>query len=303
VKAIGIALALMIATAHAEDLTNDTLNYRVKAGDTFEILAAEYYGDHNHSVFILEANNLQHVRPLKPGERIKIPTSRDITTAKGDTFQSIATQYLGDPRRGTFLADFNNMSLDDSLLPEGTPLVIPFHVQHTAAGLETLSSIALAYFGDNKNTDLIRRYNFLDKDSIDKGEKIAIPIYNVKVKPSKLPPIDPDAVKRRTAKLRAGERAMTMLPEAKASWRAGEFTLVHDDLSTIPLGFLDVAVAVEVGVLCGAADVALGLNTDAKNEFDEVLARKPNHLLSAYSFSPKIVAVWKEAGGKVEGAP
>ncbi len=297
-----LSLVVIAGTAHAaEDLTNDTQVYRVKPGDTLEILAAEFYGDHNHLVYILEANGLQHARPLKPGEKIKIPINRDITTAKGDTFESLAATYLGDPRRGTFLADFNNMSLTESL-PEGTPLVIPFHVQHVAAGPETLALIAAAYFGDSKNTDLIKRYNFLDKDSIDKGEKIAVPIYNVKVKAAKLPPIDADARTRREARLRAIEKASSALPEARVAWRAGEYQVVHDQLSTIQLSYLDVAVAIDVGVLCGAADIALGLNADAKNEFAEVLARKA-YVLRSYDYSPKIVAVWKDAGGKVDATP
>src|SRR5207248_2878656 len=78
----------------------------------------------------------------------------------------------------------------------GTQLSIPFHVTHVAAATESLASIAAAYFGDAREGDTLRRYNFLERASIDKGESIAVPIFHVRVRTSKLPPVDADSLKR-----------------------------------------------------------------------------------------------------------
>ena len=47
-----------------------------------------------------------------------------------------------------------------------------------AAIQETLASIGAAYFGDAKDGEMLRRYNFLDKPAIDKNETIIVPVYN-----------------------------------------------------------------------------------------------------------------------------
>ena len=50
--------------------------HKVKAGDTFELLAAEYYEDRNDAVFLLVANHLKHPRKLVAGEKIRVPGRR-----------------------------------------------------------------------------------------------------------------------------------------------------------------------------------------------------------------------------------
>ena len=137
-----LLLLLLAAPAHAQEpAPGGTQTVRVKQGDNLDILAAEYYGDRKHKIFILAENHLQHERPLKAGEKLKIPVSREVVTAAGDTFESLAAQYLGDAKRGTFLAEFNNDMSPDETLAAGTTLSIPFHVPHVAAETETLASI------------------------------------------------------------------------------------------------------------------------------------------------------------------
>ena len=53
--------ALLAAPARAD---RDYLTYKVRPGDSLALLAAEYYGDRNHAVFIMVANKLDHPRPL-----------------------------------------------------------------------------------------------------------------------------------------------------------------------------------------------------------------------------------------------
>ncbi|MDB4963230.1 MAG: Peptidoglycan-binding lysin domain protein [Myxococcales bacterium] len=298
-----LVLAILLAAAGpatAQVPASDTLTIRAKPNDSLALLAAEYYGDRNRAIFIMVANKIVHPRPLKAGERIKIPVSRQVITSPGDTFETLAAAYLGNALRGTFLAEFNNLSPDDTLA-SGTSLSIPFTVTHTASATESIASIAAAYFGDTKNATMLRQYNFLEKDAIEKGEQLIVPIFNVRLSASKMPSIDADSKARRERQKEVQARAATALPAAKQAWRIGDFGEVKGALAEVELylDYLDTAQAVDVGVLLGSLHVAFNDTKPALEAFKRVLERKSTHQLSAYQVSPKVLAVWKEAGGTV----
>ena len=94
--AIAIVVAVPPRAARAQAPTSDVTIYRVKQGDTLDLIAAEFYGDRNKAIFIMVANKIQHPRALRPGERLRIPVTREVTTSPGDTFE-IARGEL--PRR------------------------------------------------------------------------------------------------------------------------------------------------------------------------------------------------------------
>jgi hypothetical protein len=297
VKRLIVAALLLIAPvrAFAGD-GDDTVTHRVQAGDTLELLAAEYYGDRADSLFIMAANHMLHPRPLKKGEKIRVPVSREITTSVGDTFESLAQAYLGDKRRARLLAGFNGLTPDDSLAA-GTVLSVPFTISYTAEFDIGLDKIAEAYFGDASKAPVLRDYNFLDKDVLAKGETIDVPIYHVKVREAMLPPVDAEAKARSEKRRVMQDQASTVLPNARAAWRAGDFAAVKRELAPISgdAAYLDVKLAVEIGVLLGGAYVATGDNDSAIAMFKGVLARRPNQELDAYHFSPKIRETWKRA--------
>jgi LysM repeat protein len=295
-----IALVVVVAmVAPARGDAPESIEHKVRRGDTLELLAAEYYGDRNHQIFIMVANDLQHPRALVAGEKLKVPASREIIADVGDTFDSVAAAYLGDARRGRFLAAFNGVGADESLAA-GTLLSIPFQITHTAAGNERLADISAAYFGDNKNAALLRDYNFLLKDTLAPGESIVVPIHHVRVRSSKLPPADKAAKERSEKRRRTQEDAAEILPEARAAWRQGDYSAIKRELTRIDPDFLDEDTAIEVGVLLGGAYVATSDADSATASFRRVLERDPTHALDAYTYSPKIRDVWKRAGGKVE---
>lgn len=302
-KRLVIAAALVLAAqrpALAQE-PSSSLVYKVRQNDSLPLIAAEFYGDRNKAIFIMVANKMEHPRKLKAGERLRIPVSRQLITSPGDTFESLAKTYLNDGRRSAFLAKFNSLD-ETSSLASGTELSIPFTVTHTAENTESIASIAAAYFGDSKNAPLIRAYNFLDKDALDKGERVIIPIFNVRLQASKLPALDADSRKRLDVQHRARERAAKALPAARQAWREGDFAGVKEALAEVEseLDYLDEKQAADAGVLLGATHVA---HNDAKLAlvaFKRVLQRRPTHQLGAYLYSPKVLAAWKEAGGTVE---
>src|SRR5262249_32246274 len=126
--ALAIAAFIVPGAAQAQDAIRP-VTYRVKQGDTLELIAAEFYGDRSKALFIAAENKLTRPRPLRPGERLRIPVSREVTTAPGDTFESLAMTYLGSARRGGFLADWSGIAQDVSL-PAGTSITIPFTITY-----------------------------------------------------------------------------------------------------------------------------------------------------------------------------
>jgi hypothetical protein len=295
---ICFALALLAPSARAQDVTRSIVIHKVAKGDDLQILAAEYYGDRNKTIFIMVENHMAHPRPLKSGEKLRIPVSRTITTKPGDTFESLAAAYLGSPRRGKFLASFNGLD-ETETLGAGRQLLVPFSVLHTAQGSEPFTQISLAYFGNDKQADLLRDYNFLDgKTGLEKGETLMIPVPNVRLQASKIPALDSESNDRQARRQEVQERAATALPQARQAWRTGDYAGVKAALAEIDPDYLDTDQAVQVGVLLGAAHVAYDDEQLAIAAFKKVLERKPGMPLRAFDYSPKILRVWKKAGGE-----
>ena len=298
IAAIAVAA---LPVAHAQEAGNDMLAYRVRPGDSLELIAAEVYGDRARAVLIATENKLVRPRPLRPGERLRVPISREVTTATGDTLESIAGAYLGSTRRAPFLAEFNGMAIDDSL-PAGTPITIPISVVQIAASPESLTEIAKLYFGDTKQVELLRRYNFLDKRVLERGESLIVPLYQVRIAAAKLPPIDPASKARRDRHRDATARAVRALPAARQAWKAGDYAAVQTALGDLEpeLDFLDTGDAVEAGVLLGQTQVAFDREPAAVALFKRVLERQPGYLMRRYDCSPRIIAVWQRAGGQAQ---
>lgn len=304
-KATKVVIAAVVTAAlrvaHAQEGLPDTVGYRVRQGDTLELIAAEYYGDRNKAVFIMVENKIVHARPLRPGERLRVPVTREIATGPGDTFESLAGTHLGSTRRGAFLAEFNGMAPGDSI-PAGTVITLPFTVMHTAATIESLGEVAKAYFGDGRNAELLRRYNFLDKPTIDKNEQLIIPVHHVRMSPAKMPPLDAESKVRRDHRRAAVAKVAKAMPAAQQAWKDGDFEGVKTTLAPLEadLDFLDAHDAVEVTMLLGAAQIAFGDLETATASFKRALDRQPNYTLQRYDASPKVLAVWQKAGGHVE---
>lgn len=295
-----LALAMVGALARRGLADDDVLAYRVRPGDSLPLVAAEFYGDHQRTtIFVMAANKLTRQRKLVPGEKIWIPINRDITTSKGDTFESLAKTYLGDSDRAPLLAEFNGMAATDSLAT-GTPLVIPLRVTHTAARRETLAQISRKYFGDSKQAEMLRTYNHLAATHVDKDDTVIIPNLRVRIRADKLPKLDTEALARRAQREQTNADAVAALPLAHTAWLQADFAGVQQALSSVAnrVDFLDADTAAEVGLLLGKAAIAFDDTPSAIALFRQVLSRQAREL-SAYFESPRVIAAWKRAGGKV----
>jgi LysM repeat protein len=289
-----VIVATLAAVARADTTTQV---YRAKQKDTLDLVAAEFYGDRGYGVWISVENKLK--RGVQPQMRLRIPVTREITTAKGDTFTSLAKTHLGDEKRAQFLADFNAVPVDESLAT-GTALTVPFQITHVSDG-ESLAQIAVRYYFDAKQADLLKRYNFLDKTALDKGETIDVPALNVRVRASKLPPLDIESKDRRRQLAKIADMAATALPAARAAWAQGDFAHVRTVLEPFAdqLEYLSSASTVDIGMLLGKAHIAFGNFDGAVKAFHQIHERKSSFKIHAYDESPKVIDAWKQAGGDV----
>jgi LysM repeat protein len=298
-----VCACLLVASswtlAAAQDATVDTVSVRVKDGDTLALLAAEYYGDRRKAIYIMVENKIVHARPLKPGERLKIPVNREITTSANETFETLAANYLGDARRGVHLAEFNNMSPDERI-PAGSQIQIPFTLTHKAEGNEALAAIAATYFNDKSRGDMLRRYNFLEKTSLEKDESIQVPVFNVRIATSKMAQVDAEAKLRRETRRETQARATGNLPKAWQAWRSGDTKQINTLLSEIDIDYLDTNDAIDVALLLGLAACAENKKEAAQEHFKAVRARKETYVLRKFDYSPKILEQWTLAGGQTD---
>lgn len=296
---IGCLIALCMVRSASAAETPVVVTHKARKGDTLPLLAAEYYGNRKFAVFIMVANEMTRPRNLAPGERLKIPTSFKVYAVAGESMKGLAGRYLDDERRATFLAEFNKLPVDVSLA-EGQEVTIPFHIKHVAQSQESLKLLAATYYGNAGRAKLLREYNFRDSNRpLNAGEELTVPIVDVRIQASKMPPMDPEASNRMRRRKQTIERAEQALPAAQAAWKTGDYTRVKRELGGIDLEYLPSELAVQVGFLLGSAYVAFGDEESAAVQFKKIKAREPSFEVRADRTSPKITRLWESLGGKV----
>jgi len=271
--------------------------HTVRPDDTLGVLAAEYYGKRDFAVFIMLANGISHPRALKKGDKLTIPTAWKYRVVPGDTLSAIAERYLGDARRAEFLAAFNSLTTDATLMPDDE-LTIPFHAVHAAQDREDLASIAATFYRDSSRGEMLRRYNFRPGGKpLKKGETLIVPIVDVHARL----PVD-QGLERREQKRRAMTlRGREALERAQAAWRTGDYGGVKAALLVdIDLEYVDAEVAADMSFLLGSAYVAFGDRDSALAQLKRARDRRPNLVVRADEQSPKICDVWTAVGGTVE---
>lgn len=288
--------------------------HQAKPGDTPESLAADYYGNRSLALFIVEANALRPGAPLKPRQKVRIPTAFRYRVRRGDTLDGLAQKFLQDKRRAPFLASFSGLKPGERPR-EGQELLVPFQHVHTAPAPESVTSLARAFYGDASKAKLLEEFNFRTTPMVAKGEKLLIPIAHVRVRavrlenppaaaPSAKPAAAADRARLEAAPAREAERrelalarrVAARLVEAERSYRNGNYPdvpalldklLADEDPSEAQLA--------EIFRLKAFAYVALGEEELAVNAFREVIARQPEVRLDIASVSPKIRAALDRA--------
>ena len=310
-RTVAAALILLGVAASA---SAKVVVYSSKPGDTPESIAADYYGNRSQAIFILETNGLERDKPLKPGQKVRIPTAFHYRVHKGDTLEGLSKKFLDDGRRSPFLAAFSGLRPTDKLR-EGQDLLIPFQHVHRTEVPESLQSVARSFYGDASKAKLLADYNFRSAPMLAKGERVLVPIGHVHIRAVRLQPVmekpivgskqkelpapvlapaPPKEAQKREAEL--AEKVGKSLAIAEKAYKDGSYSdvpavldkvLTEDEPSESQLA--------ELFRLKAFAYVALGLDELAVNAFREVLARKPDVALDEATVSPKTRAALERA--------
>jgi hypothetical protein len=311
-KTVAAALVILGVAASA---SAKVVVYSAKPGDTPESIAADYYGNRSQAIFILETNGLERDKPLRTGQKVRIPTAFHYRVHRGDTLEGLSKKFLDDGRRSPFLAAFSGLRPTDKLR-EGQDLLIPFQHVHRTEVPESLQSVARAFYGDASKAKLLADYNFRTAPMLAKGERVLVPIGHVHIRAVRLQPVverpvigskqkelpaapvlapaPPKEAQKREAEL--AEKVGKSLAIAEKAYKDGSYSdvpavldkvLTEEEPSESQLA--------ELFRLKAFAYVALGLDDLAVNAFREVLARKPDVALDEATVSPKIRAALERA--------
>lgn len=311
-RLVAVAFLSMVTAANA---AAKVVVYSAKPGDTPESIAADYYGNRSQAIFILETNGLERDKPLRPGQKVRIPTAFHYRVHKGDTLEGLSQKFLDDKRRSPFLAAFSGLRPTDKLR-EGQDLLIPFQHVHRTEVPESLQSVARSFYGDASKAKLLADYNFRSAPMLAKGERILVPIAHVHIRAIRLQPIverpvggskvkeipaaptlaavPPKEAQKREAEL--AEKVGKELAVAEKAYKDGSYSDVPAMLDKVLTAEEpSEAQLAELFRLKAFAYVALGLDDLAVNAFREVLARKPDVALDEATVSPKIRAALDRA--------
>ena len=114
------------------------------------------------------------------------PCCRTYRAVTGETWASLAQNWLGRASYGPILAELNGAP-PEKVLRKGDRVVVPVVVRHKLGAKETLSSVAARYYGDPKKARILQAYGRFPKPPVP-GTVIGIPITASAPKPAKPKP-------------------------------------------------------------------------------------------------------------------
>jgi hypothetical protein len=226
--------------------------------------------------------------------RLEVPALGHRVVKQGESWDSLATELLGSPKRSDVLSMANDSS--PWLSPEeGAEIVVPFNLRVLPESGDTLVTIAYRFYGDMNRAWVLDHYNLLNGRKLQPGDVVLVPL-------TELPMTD------------AGKQAARASAGAACSQAHGETRVVQKKvaqelpalLSDIRSGRYVDAVARGTRFLASAelsepqvglvhrqlleAYVALEAPGLAKSSCEEWLKRAPGATLSPVELSPKILS-------------
>lgn len=274
----------------------DAFTHVVLPGETLASIAERIYGRIQYERILVVANelDLQGGISISPGMRLEIPAVSYRRVKKGDTWQSLAAELLGLPKRADVLAISNGTN---PWLPveEGAEIVVPYNLRLIVSTPDTLPQIAYRYLGDAKKAWMLEQYNGMKGIELARGDVAFVPLTDLPLtdegrKEAALA----EAAERSQAhgEARTGQRRVASeLPLLIADVRGGRYVdavrrgasfLATTDLSTPELGVIHRQLL--------EAYVALGSTGLASASCDAWRKADPSAVLDPDWLSPKIIA-------------
>jgi len=154
------------------------LVHTIQPDESISMLAQRYYGDYRKFHIIAEYNGLEDATRVTVGQRLKIPVVENLPFyARPEDIKRPSEDVSG------------------STLPEVLP--VKGHIVHTVKPDESLSKLAIRYYGDYKKYTIIAQYNQIDENvGLKVGQKIKIPKVeglSIAAPPSEEEPKSPEA--------------------------------------------------------------------------------------------------------------
>jgi hypothetical protein len=298
------ALRFALSIALATTLTSEAhaFVHVVEPGETLASIAERIYGRIQHERILVAANelDLQGGLMIVPGMRLEVPAVSYRRVRKGDTWQSMAAEHLGTPKRADVLAISNGTN---PWLPvdEGAEIVIPYNLLLVATQPDTLPQVAFRYLGDAKKAWMLEQYNGKKQIELARGDAILVPLTDLPLtEAGKKEAAAATAAEATEAhgETRTGQRRVAgELPVLMADVRNGRYV----DAVRRGNGFLGVAdlthhelVVIHRQLL--EAYVALGATGLAAAECEAWRKLEPNAGLDPIWISPKILAACQHGG-------
>ncbi len=164
-----------------------TFRYQVKAGDTKQKLALDFYHDVTMSE-VYEIPNGAAQRDLIVGEWLLIPDLANVgphTVVEGETLKILAQRWYGDEQLWTIIAIANH--LPDGDTAPGAVLIQPrLNRKHTVAAGDTLWELVENDYGDGGDdrtvtlVAMVAAANFIDDpDRVTVGQVIYFPSFDL----------------------------------------------------------------------------------------------------------------------------
>ena len=148
--------------------------HTVVAGETLSALALRYYGDPQLYRLIATASGIANPNVINVGQRLILPDFTRYTVAAGDTLSALALRFYGDAELYPLIASASGIA-DPSNIDVGQPLIIPDATRYTVVAGDTLSSLAVRFYGDAAFYPLIAKVNGIaDPNAIDVGHVLVI---------------------------------------------------------------------------------------------------------------------------------
>jgi hypothetical protein len=267
----------------------------VETGDTLASVAERYYGRIQFEHVLVTANllDVEGGTSIARGMRLEVPALGHRTIARGDTWESLAAELLGEARRSDVLSLSNNSK--PWLLPEeGAEITIPYNLRVIVRPGDTLVGIAMKFMGDMNKAWILDRYNRLEGRGLDPGTVLLVPLTDLPLTDAgrKAAMRDAGSVcsEAAGAVLRTQRRVGQEIPLLIADVRAGRYVdAVARGSRFIATGALTEPQLAVVHRQLLEAYVALDATGLAQAACDEWKKRDPRAKLDPNELSPKIL--------------
>ena len=281
---------VLLAPSHAS-----AFQHIVTSNETLAQIAIRYYGSPRFEAAIVGANALDAYggSAIMAGQPLEIPAPSHHRTKEGDTWFSLARQFLGDGKRADTLARANGVV---AWVPpsENQEIEIPAVVPHIVAEGETVTTLSQRYYNDmNKGWEL-DVYNGRDtKQRLLRGDVMLVPLIDLSLTEEGKKEAREAADRTRTEgggqAYEAQRHAEADIPPLVADVRAGRYVdavakgnrilgsgdLTRPQLAAIHRALLEAYVALDAPGLATGACTAWRANAGADPRLDPRLV-SPN---------------------------